>query len=84
MEGGEKTKLKKEEKKISEYLSNQIAKKEKNIKVCQLDLENLSSLTFLNKLNYQKLLQKNLLKQHKKKKLLKFILIEVSTNTMEE
>ena len=45
--------IKKEEKTISEYLSNQITKKEKNIKVCQLDLENLSSLTFLNKLNYK-------------------------------
>ena len=44
---------KKEEKKISENLNNLIIKKEKNIKVCQLDLENLSSLTFLNKFNHK-------------------------------
>lgn len=37
---------------ISDYLKHQISKKTKDIKLCQLDLENLSSLDFLNDINY--------------------------------
>jgi hypothetical protein len=45
--------IKKEENKISEFLEGQIAKKEKNLKICQLDLDQLDSLKFVNKLNYK-------------------------------
>ena len=45
--------IKKEEKNISEYLKFQIKTKAKNLRLCQLDLDNLCSLKFINKLNYK-------------------------------
>lgn len=44
---------KEKEKGLSEYLQNQIKKKEKNLTLCQLDLQDLSSINFVNKLNYK-------------------------------
>tara|TARA_B100000767_G_scaffold181766_1_gene169702 strand:- start:220 stop:1755 length:1536 start_codon:yes stop_codon:yes gene_type:complete len=44
--------VKKDEKKLSDYLTNQIKKKSKKIKLCQLDLENLSSLNFIKQLKF--------------------------------
>lgn len=44
---------KEKEKGLSEYLQNQIKKKEKNLTLCQLDVENLSSIKFIDKLNYK-------------------------------
>lgn len=45
--------IKNKETKISEYLQSQIKKKNKNLKICQLDVEDLTSLSFVNKLNYK-------------------------------
>ena len=38
---------------LSENLKTQIKKKEKNLSICQLDIDNLSSLNFITKLNHK-------------------------------
>ena len=38
---------------MSENLKTQIKKKEKNLSICQLDIDNLSSLNFITKLNHK-------------------------------
>ena len=44
---------KKKDNKISDYLKNEISKKNKYLKICQLDIEDLTSLNFVNYLNYK-------------------------------
>ena len=44
---------KEKDKGLSENLKTQIKKKEKNLSICQLDIDNLSSLNFITKLNHK-------------------------------
>ena len=44
---------KKKDNKISDYLKNEISKKSKYLRICQLDVQDLTSLNFVNYLNYK-------------------------------
>ena len=43
----------KKDAKISDYLKNEISKKNKYLRICQLDIEDLTSLSFVNNLKYK-------------------------------